>query len=196
LKQVGSRISSSARYIWLAKEVGPPEPPVSAQVAFSLRPASSVDFQALLGRLGEEKGRDIYEILRRASFFGRGFDGCFVAITASGEGCHLGWLLTFRHNGLIRTEYPAGTDLLGEDEALVENILTLPRYRGQGIMLSVLQQMEDLARAQGLRRMIAYVETSNIPSLKGFERAGYKPFAEELEIRRFFKIRRTGKSAK
>jgi RimJ/RimL family protein N-acetyltransferase len=192
-KQFASRISSTSRYIWLAKEVGPPEPLVSSKVEFSLKPASSEDFQALLGRLGEEKGRDIFEILRRASFFRRGFDGCYFATTAAGDVCHLGWLLTARHNGLIRSEYPAGTDPLGDEEALVENIMTPPRYRGQGIMLSVLHQMEDLARAQGLRRMVAYVEITNTASMSGFNRAGYRPYAEEREVRRFFRIKRTGR---
>jgi L-amino acid N-acyltransferase YncA len=63
-------------------------------------------------------------------------------------------------------------------------------------MLSVLQQMEDQARAQGLRRMVAYVDTTNTPSLTGFDRAGYKPYAEEKEIRRFFTTKRTGQSGR
>ena len=192
LGQLLSRIYSTSTYIWLAKDLGPAQPPVPSKVPFSLQPASPEAFQRVLARLSEEKGRDVFEILRRASFYGRGFDACYFAVTGSGDVCHLGWLLSARHNGLIRSEYPPGTDDLKNDEALVENIFTFPRYRGKGIMLSVLQQMEDQARAQGLRRMVAYVETTNTPSLTGFDRAGYRPYAEETEKRRFFKIRRTG----
>ena len=196
LGQALSRFYSTSTYIWLAKDVGPARPPIPSKVRFSLQPASPEAFREVLARLSEGKGRDVFEILRRASFYRRGFDACYFALTETGDVCHLGWLLSARHNGLIRSEYPPGTDDLKEDEALVENIFTFPRYRGKGIMLSVLQQMEDQARAQGLRRMVAYVDTTNTPSLTGFDRAGYKPYAEEKEIRRFFTTKRTGQSGR
>jgi RimJ/RimL family protein N-acetyltransferase len=191
--QLLSGLYSTSTYVWLAKDLGPAETPVPSKVPFSLEPASPEAFQEVLARLDREKGRDVFEILRRASFYGRGFDACYFAVTGSGDVCHLGWLLSARHNSLLRSEYPSGTDELNEGEALVENIFTFPRYRGQGIMLSVLRQMEDLARSQGLRRMVAYVATTNTPSLTGFDRAGYKPYADEKEVRRFFKVKRTGR---
>lgn len=193
LAQLLSRLFSTSTYVWLAKDLGPAGTPVPSKVPFSLQLASPEAFQEVLAGLGREKGRDVFEILRRASFYGRGFDACYFAVTGSGDVCHLGWLLSAKHNALLRSEYPPGTDELDEGEALVENIFTFPRYRGQGIMLSVLRRMEDLARAQGLRRIVAYVATTNTPSLTGFDRAGYEPYAEEKEVRRFFKVKRTGR---
>jgi RimJ/RimL family protein N-acetyltransferase len=191
LGQFLSRLYSTSTYVWLAKDLGLAEPP-REPVERTLRLASPEDVQGILDGLRHDKGRDVFEILRRVSFYRRGFDACYLAHAASGEACHIGWLLSARHNGLIRSDYPPGTDELQEGEALVENILTFPRHRGRGIMLSVLREMEDLARSQGLRRMIAYVDVNNTPSLKGFERAGYKPFAREKEYRRFFRMKRTG----
>lgn len=191
-RQFLSRARSTSRYLWLAKELE--LSPSSGAAPGSLMPrlASSSDIQRIQTRLGRVNGQDLYEILRRVSFFKRGFDECYLFLTGSGDVCHFGWLLSARHNELIRSHYPPGTSILAEGEALVENIFTFPAHRGKGIMIEVLRRLEDLARDQGLRRMVAYVEDTNMPSLKGFERAGYEPFAEEREIRRFFKIRRTG----
>jgi len=196
LRQLFSRVSSTSTYVWLAKDLGPSSSPGAARTSLALQPASAEAFQGILARLGEEKGKDVFEILRRVSFYERGFDACYLALTDSGDVCHIGWLLSARHNDLIRSEYPPGTDSLKADESLVENIFTFPRYRGKGIMLSVLQQMEDLAGKQGCRRVVAYVDTTNTASLAGFNRAGYKPYGEEKEYRRFFRIRRTGQSGR
>jgi len=196
LRQFFSRVYSTSTYVWLAKDLDPLKAPAAARTAFSLQPASPEAFQRILERLNKERGQDVFEILRRVSFYERGFDACYQALTDSGDVCHIGWLLSARHNDLIRSQYPPGTDSLREDEVLVENIFTFPRCRGKGIMLSVLQQLEDLARKQGARRLVAYVDATNTPSLKGFDRAGYKPCGEEKEKRRFFRIRRTGQSGK
>ena len=194
LRQFFSRVYSTSTYVWLAKDLSPSRAPGAARTSFSLQPASPEAFQRILARLNEEKGRDVFEILRRVSFYERGFDACYLALTDSGDVCHIAWLLSARHNDLIRSQYPPGMDGLREDKVIVENIFTFPRYRGKGIMLSVLQQLEDLARKQGARRVVAYVDATNTPSLKGFDRAGYKPCGEEKEIRRFFRIRRTGQN--
>jgi len=192
-RQLLSRACSASTYVWLGKDIDPRRLPGDAKPAFPLRPASPEDFRKLLSRLNEQKGQDVFEVLRRVSFFERGFDACYIVDTDSGDCCHFGWLLSARHNGLIRSEYPPGTDPLKEDEALVENIFTFPRYRGKGVMRSVLQQMEDMAGKMGCRRIVAYVDMTNTPSLTGFDRAGYKPYADEKEVRRFFKVKRTGR---
>lgn len=192
LRQVLSRACSTSRYVWLAKELDFAPPSGDAPRSHAPQLATSRDIQDILAGSEGEEGQDLYEILRRVSFFNRGFDDCYLFRTGSGDVCHFGWLLSARHNELIRSHYPPGTSDLAEGEALVENIFTFPSHRGKGVMIEVLSRLEDLARDQGLRRMVAYVEDTNLPSLKGFERAGYRPFAEEREIRRFFKIRRTG----
>jgi GNAT superfamily N-acetyltransferase len=194
LRQFFSRVYSTSTYVWLAKDLDPAKAPGAARTSFSLQPASPEAFQGISARLNEERGQDVFEILRRVSFYERGFDACYLALTDSGDVCHVAWLLSASHNDLIRSQYPPGTDCLREDDVLVENIFTFPRYRGKGIMLSVIQQLEDLARKQGFRRVVAYVDTTNTPSLAGFNRAGYNPCGEEKEKRRFFRIRRTGKN--
>lgn len=194
MRLIFSRIYSTIHYVWLAKELDPQDIFIAPHISFSLEPGSDEAFKNLASRLNEERGRDVFEILRRISFYARGFEACYFFSTDTGDVCHIAWLLTASHNPLIRSQYPAGTDQLGEREVLVENIFTFPRYRGKGIMVSVLGQLEDLARKQGFRRMVAYVEVKNTASLKGFEKAGYFSLGEEKEKRRFFRTRRTGRS--
>lgn len=192
LRQFLSRIHSASTYVWVAKDLATRDAASPARSAGRLRLASPDAIRRIMEGLDEAQGRDLFEILRRISFYDRGFDACYLLLTDTGDVCHIGWLLTPRHNPLIKSQYPPGTEPLHDGEALVENILTFPKYRGRGIMASVLAQMEDLAREQGARRMVAYIETTNAPSLAGFDRAGYKPIGREMEIRRFFRIRRTG----
>ena len=192
LRQFFSRVYSTSTYVWLAKDLGPSRAPGAARTSFSLQPASHEAFQRILARLNEERGQDVFEILRRVSFYERGFDACHLALTDSGDVCHIAWLLSARHNDLIQSQYPSGTGRLREDEVLLENIFTFPRYRGKGIMLSVTLHLADLARKKGFRRVVAYVDIENTPSLTGFNRAGFYSFGEEKEKRRFFRIWRSG----
>jgi GNAT superfamily N-acetyltransferase len=165
-------------------------------MSFCLQPASREAFKKISARLNEESGQDVFEILRRVSFYERGFDACYFASTNSGEVCHMAWLLSASHNNLIQSQYPPGMSKLEEDEVLLENIFTFPRYRGKGIMTSVTIFLADLARKQGFRRVMAYVDIENKASLKGFLRAGFYSYREEKEKRRFFRIWRSGQGGK
>ena len=146
----------------------------------------------MLTGLKGERGQDVFEILRRISFHGRGFESCYMATTDTGEVCHMAWLLSASHNGLIASQYPPGTSKLKEDEALLENIFTFPRYRGKGVMTAVTAELANLAREQGFRRLVAYVDVENKTSLRAFHRAGFHPCGEETEQWRFFRNKRSG----
>ena len=185
-----SRIHSTVTYVWLAKDLK--DPINLPQVSYSLRPASPEGFRKISDGLGGERGQDAFEIFRRISFFERGFDACYFALTDSGQVCHMAWLLSASHNDLIQSQYPSGMGRLSEGEVLLENIFTFPSYRSKGIMNSVTLNLADSARRQGFRRILAYVDTENKTSLRGFLRAGFYYFDGEKEKRRFFRIWRFG----
>jgi len=191
-----SRVNSTISYVWLAKDLDPGEAPGSAQIPYSLQSASPEAFRRILARLNGESGQDVFEILRRISFYERGFDACYLASTDSGDVCHVAWLLSVSHNDLIRSQYPAGMCKLEKDEVLLENIFTFPRYRSKGIMTSVTLLLANLARKQGFRRVLAYVDIENKASLRAFLRVGFYYCGEEKERRRFFKIWRSWQSGK
>ncbi len=193
-RQALSRLWSTTSYVWLDKDLGMSGSTADDRPTLSVQPASREAFQGILARAKAERGEDVFEILRRVSFYQRGFDACYLALTDSGEVCHFAWLLSARDNGLILSQYPSGTTSLKEGDVLLENIYTFPSFRGQGIMGAVIRQLQVLARSQGFRRMVAYVDTENKPSLAGFHRAGFRSFGEEIETHRFFRARRSGLS--
>lgn len=188
LRQFWSRVYSKTSYVWLAKDLDSGGGLHSPPIRYSLQPAVPGAFRKLLDGLNGESSQDVFEILRRVSFYERGFDACYLALTDSGEVCHVSWLLSASHNDLIRTQYPPGMRELEEGEVLQENVFTFPRYRSKGIMTSVTLDLANIARNEGFRRVLAYVDIENRTSLRAFHRAGFRSYDEEQEVRRFFRI--------
>ena len=190
LRQFWLRVYSKTSYVWLAKDLDSGGNLHSPLIRYSLQPAAPGAFRKLLDGLNGESSQDVFEILRRVSFYENGFDACYLALTDSGEVCHVSWLLSASHNELIRRQYPPRMRELEESEVLQENAFTFPRYRRKGIMTSVTLDLANTARSLGFRRMLAYVDIENRASLRAFHRAGFRSYDGEQEIRRLFRIRR------
>ena len=50
----------------------------------------------------------------------------------------------------------------------------IDRYQGQGIGTALMRQLAEIARAAGLRELIAEMLPENIPMLKVFEKSGFR----------------------
>jgi GNAT superfamily N-acetyltransferase len=50
----------------------------------------------------------------------------------------------------------------------------IDRYQGQGIGTALMGQLAEIARAAGLRELIAEMLPENIPMLKVFEKSGLR----------------------
>ena len=48
----------------------------------------------------------------------------------------------------------------------------IDRYQGQGIGTALMRRLAEIARAAGLRELIAEILPENIPMLKVFEKSG------------------------
>ena len=69
--------------------------------------------------------------------------------------------------------------MLPADGVLTEEVYCLPAYRGRGLAPALLQATGLMLLARGKRRAWAYLDTTNIPALRMFNRAGYLPTGEE-----------------
>jgi ribosomal protein S18 acetylase RimI-like enzyme len=80
---------------------------------------------------------------------------------------------------ILRDDSPTGRFyvLKEKDEIRILDITILPAYRNSGIGTSLLRELLDEA-AQSKQRVLIYVETFN-PSLRLFERLGFRSIAEE-----------------
>jgi GNAT superfamily N-acetyltransferase len=177
---------SVTTYLWLVKDLTSAESLSQSQMRYKLQPASPANFGELVHHLKDEKGQALLELLRRLSFYRRGFDTCYVAMAESGEICYMQWLISPRHNELLRTNFPFRMRLLKEDESMLENAFTFPRFRGKGIMGSVMLELAGIARNQGFKRLVTQVEKNNEASLKGCYRVGFRAFTEQQEVKFLF----------
>jgi ribosomal protein S18 acetylase RimI-like enzyme len=61
-------------------------------------------------------------------------------------------------------------------EAYVGECITLDEYRGRGIYGSALTELARALRKNGVERLFLFVESDNVPSIKGVLKAGFRPF--------------------
>lgn len=69
-------------------------------------------------------------------------------------------------------------------EAKLVQIITDPMFRGKGAATGLIQQSSERMLASGFRALYARVWHSNTPSLRAFERAGWKRIALAIELKR------------
>jgi GNAT superfamily N-acetyltransferase len=74
---------------------------------------------------------------------------------------------------------PGMYPLMPADGVLTEEVYCLPAYRGRGLAPALLQATGLRLREGGKRRALAYLDTTNGPALRMFNRAGYRPNGEE-----------------
>ena len=113
--------------------------------------------------------QDRFEIKKR---FKRG-NRCFVACIGT-RIVHYTWVSFYK-------EYLPSINKwieLAEDEAYVYNVRTLSDFRGQGIFPFVLASICGQLRKDGYKRILASIQSDNIPSQKAFEKAGFKKTQE------------------
>src|SRR5580700_9078274 len=114
------------------------------------------------------------EVAWRRAFIEKGARGGFVAIDErTATPCYVQWLLSPRDNALIKKL--GGFPPLADGEALLENAYTPPAYRGLGVMAAAMAQIAERARDFGSRKVLTFVATDNIASLKGCQRSGFYP---------------------
>lgn len=78
---------------------------------------------------------------------------------------------------------------LADDEAYVYNVRTLSNFRGQGIFSLVLEQLYRQLKTDGYNKILASVQSDNLPSQKAFEKAGFKK-SKEISYLKIFWHRR------
>ncbi len=95
-----------------------------------------------------------------------------AVLVAEGEGALIGFVLLSRARFVMRTARPAGS---------VTDIYVEPRHRGRGIGSSLLGAGLSWLRARGYHRVLLNVTAGN-PARRLYERAGFRQFAESMEI--------------
>jgi GNAT superfamily N-acetyltransferase len=164
---------------------------VSSRLPHSLRQASETEMEELITKAKAESKESVHELIERKWFYECGFCDCYAARTTdTGDLCFVAWLVSAKNGHLVNRGFKSRLPRLGEDELLLENCYTFEKYRGNGIMPSVLVELRELARSKGCKRLIAYVRQDNAASMRVFEKLAFRQFDKVPELKLFFFTRR------
>jgi RimJ/RimL family protein N-acetyltransferase len=142
-----------------------------AKIPICVRRLQDDDLASVFADSRTQSPSEKKEIAWRIAFFEKGARNGFVAIDQrTGAACHIEWLFNDRDNHFLQTL--KGFPPLQADQALIENVYTPPAYRRLGIMS---QAMAMIAERAGAREVFTFIPRENTASLKGAERAGFRP---------------------
>jgi RimJ/RimL family protein N-acetyltransferase len=107
----------------------------------------------------------------------------FGANSAYGVFCdtklaHISWLYDRELEGRVPPRYLD----LRPDEAEISACVTLPEFRGKGLFRIAIQNISQVARKNGMRRIYMKTIPSNEASQRGIEKAGLKCCGEVIRI--------------
>lgn len=104
------------------------------------------------------------------------FETCYVAETKDGIPCSRLWLIDASQNQKLQATWEGIFPELNPDEALIENVFTVPKFRGFGILPLVVDQVVKAGKQSGVRYALTFGELTNINTSRSFAYAGFDPF--------------------
>ncbi|WP_178989083.1 GNAT family N-acetyltransferase [Winogradskyella schleiferi] len=166
---ISKRISSTNKTFGLKRDLNMEFQSPEAQIEVAIRPFKAGDL--------EHFSMD----LQNDGLIEKEIPTCYIATTIAGTPCHRQWVIGSDQNNKIQEFWGNAFPVLEDDEALVESVFTIPMYRRKGIMPATLSKIAKKAQDLGVRSLIMFVATNNIPSLKGCQRSGFEPYLLRTE---------------
>jgi GNAT superfamily N-acetyltransferase len=188
LREFKKRYKSERLHYGLARDLSQPFQNPSAKIPLAVRPLRDEDIPKLLGLHAVQlSDRGPYVRMHRLNFIEVGIGTCFVGVIENDQPCYMQWLIPARDNTQIQKYFRGTFPILKPDEALLEYAFTPERWQGQGIMPAAMAQISEKARDLGARRVITFVDSSNVPALKGCRKAGFAPYLARIDRWRLFR---------
>ena len=97
------------------------------------------------------------------------------------------WLIPATDDARVQTYFDGIFPHLEPGDALLEYAFTPERFQGQGIMAAAMARIAEQAAALSARRVITFVDHTNIPALKGCHRAGFTEYLRRIDRWRAFR---------
>jgi GNAT superfamily N-acetyltransferase len=119
--------------------------------------------------------------LQNTGLVAKNIPNCYVAANMDDVPCYRQWLMGPDQNMKIRDFWKGTFPNLNKDEGLLESAFTVPDFRGQRIMPAAMARIAEKGKDLGIRYVITFVGTDNIPSLKGCKRSGFSPYVLRTE---------------
>jgi hypothetical protein len=171
------RIYRKETFIGLVKDLNENDIEIKSKIDYSLRLASPDDIDEILDFIKYEGKEAIFELIQRKWFYDSGFHNCYIARTRmNNDLCYMQWTISWQDENAGSPDFKSSFPWLEEQEMQLEHAYTFTRYRGNRIMPAVMNDLFQIGREKGLKRVISYVLADNTASLKGCRSVGFKDF--------------------
>ena len=172
LKKVRYQFFSQIPHLCVGKELDKSNLSSESPKRVILLPVSPENVLQFFELIAGESKESRYAMLVRKNFYEKGFKNCYIGkIIESDEMASITWLVT--PDDVKKTGFEHRYPFLKEDEILGENIYTLEKFRGKGVMNTTGRQKETIAAKQGFKRILFIVREDNVPSLKSSIKRGH-----------------------
>ncbi|MEO8933327.1 MAG: hypothetical protein ABI295_03395 [Xanthomarina sp.] len=104
------------------------------------------------------------------------FHTCYVGVTKESIPCARVWLIDSSQNHTLKDIWGARFPQLKPDEVLLENVFTVPKYRGMGVIPVFLFEVAEKSRDLGAKYVITFGEVNNINTSRSYDYAGFSPY--------------------
>ena len=181
---------SESATIGLRHDVSLPFTAPQSTVLIAVRELHESDLAFLFATHGESLSADaMRERAIRLRMARANLQTCYVAVNDADQPCYVQWLIGPSENDKIRAIFGGRFPALKPDEMLLEGAFTLEAWRGKGIMAAAMAQISAKAIDHHARWVMTFVDSQNIPSLKGCKKSGFEPFIGRTDRWRAFQHR-------
>ena len=174
LKQLFKNLLFSDYYYILCVDLDSLRLPKASRLTYSIGIADKGDLESLVDRLGELEWNERKEIATRVFFAKAGFRHCYLGRAADGQPVYMQWLIYPDENEIIAKHFRSRFYPLKPNQIMLENAFTFPRFRGLGPLPSVSAELLTIARDQGYKTAVAYIQKNQLVSLNEFMNMNFK----------------------
>ena len=174
LTVAANRLASLNHYYVLHMNLSTLGPAKRLRLLYGIRRISPDDLRILTHGLKALDLESRKEVGSRLLFYRAGFTNCYVARGWNDEIAYIQWIVYPSENTVIRKRFRKIFSPLRNDQVMVENAFTFPRFRGLGLMPAVTHELLNMARQEGYTRAICYIRKDRIAALNDFIKLGFK----------------------
>lgn len=175
IKELRNRIYSHSVSFGLQRDLENEFSVQAAKIEIQVRPLRKEDVADLLDTTADPSINPRI-IANQQSMVDANIPTCFVAVTTDNQPCYMQWLIGYGDNQKIEKYFNGVFPALKKHEALLEGAYSHPAYRGLRIMPMAMALIAEKAAEMNARWVNTFVDVTNIASLKGCQRSGFKPY--------------------
>jgi len=131
------------------------------------------------------------DVLSRILFYKYGFENCYIGITKEDEIAYMQWLIYPHENIKIKKHFQNIFYPLKENQVMIENVFTFPKFRGLNLMPAITIKLLNIAKESGYKSAIMYVRDNSITALNENIKLGFKIIKVVREYRFIGMVKRT-----